>query len=88
MRAYVSKLFAKRPHLIYFLVPDTNALRTFLFCMINVRVVSRSGESVQLDSSEQDFNAKLKDLVDAALSYGAKLGDIAGAREHLAMFGI
>ncbi|MEL7608128.1 MAG: hypothetical protein AAGU74_01320 [Bacillota bacterium] len=85
---YVTQIFSTCPHLLYFLLPDPDAIRTFVFCMIGARVTGRSGGTAHLEANEDAFNAKVKELADAVVSYGARIGDAHGARAHLAEIGI
>lgn len=85
---YVAQIFATCPHLLYFLSPDTDAIRTYVLCMVGARVINKSGGMAQLDTNEEAFNAKIKELADATVLYGAQVGDALGARTHLAEIGV
>ena len=85
---YVERIFEICPHMLYFLLPDPDAIRCFIWCMLDAKIVSRTARRIQTDVSKDAFGGKIKELSDSVVAYGAKVGDLQGARMHLAEIGL
>lgn len=77
--AYAKKIFEMCPHLTYFLMPDLNAIRAFVLCMINAKVKSRKGGYAQIDTDMAEYMAKVQQLIHEIKKYGQTINDVSGA---------
>lgn len=85
---YIKDIFKIFPHLVYFLLPNQQTLLSFIFCLIDAKVLSKSNEKAQINVDESLFKAKLNEIADYVKTYGEYIDDIEGANKVLHEFGI
>ena len=86
--AYVKGMFERCPHLLYYLMPDINAIRVYVFCLAGAKVASISGGQMQIDADQKSIQTIIETTVADVLAYGESIGDSAGARRILRDIGM
>ena len=85
--AYVKHIFAECPHIVYYLLPDQGAIRTWLFCLAGARIKNKNTVLARMDVDQKRFAELCAAVAAATQAYGDAVGDSAGARRHLAEIG-
>lgn len=74
--SYIKGMFDLCPHLVYFLLPDQATLRTYIFCLADAKIKSRSEGMAHMDVDKNKFLAKIQEIERNTKAYATSIGDL------------